>query len=249
MMQEPMSYSGPDKVMVGNGKTLPISHVGHNTLPTPHYSLQLKNILHTPYLSTNHLSVSKLCSKNNAYVEFHPHSYFVKDQVTNQVLLQGNLEHGLYRVPFNPRSHVHTTLPQVCFLNQADSNLWHSRLGHPSSPVVSRVLSLCKGPGAKSSTLDFCSSCQMDKSHKLPFVLSQSKSMKPLDLIHSDLWGPSPVQSVTSVKYFLSFIDDYSRFSWLYFLKTKDEVFSMFLKFKLMVKNLFESKIKEFHFD
>ena len=89
----------------------------------------------------------------------------------------------------------------------------------------------------------------MAKSHKLPFVLSQSKLMKPLDLIHSDLWGPSPVQFVTGVKYFLLFIDDYSRFSWLYLLKTKDKVFPVLLKFKLMVENLLESKIKDFHSD
>ena len=123
MMHEAMAYLGIDQVMVGNVKTLPISHIGHSTLSTPHSPLQLRNILHTPQLYTNLLSVSKLCFDNNAYVEFHPHSYLVKDQVTNQVLLQARLENGLYGVPFSPRSPAPTNLSPVYFLNQVDSNL------------------------------------------------------------------------------------------------------------------------------
>ena len=57
MMQEAMSFQGHDQVMVGNGKTLPISHIGHGTLSTPHSSLHLRNILHTPSLSINLFSV------------------------------------------------------------------------------------------------------------------------------------------------------------------------------------------------
>ena len=54
---------------------------------------------------------------------------------------------------------------------------------------------------------------------------------------------------VIRARYFLLFIDDYSHFCLLFLLKTKDEVFPTFLKYKLMVDNLFESKIKEFHSD
>ena len=79
MMEEAMAYPATNQVMVGNGKTLPISHICHSTLSTPHSPLSLRSILHTPQLSTNLLSVFKLCSNNNAYVEFHPHSYLVKD--------------------------------------------------------------------------------------------------------------------------------------------------------------------------
>lgn len=95
-----------------------------------------------------------------------------------------------------------------------------------------------------SGLLPFCTTCQLAKSHKLPFVMSNSRAMKPFDLIHSDLWGPSPISSITSVKYFRLFIDDNTRFTWLYLLNTKDETFSYFLKFKNLVETQFNSKIK-----
>ena len=62
--------------------------------------------------------------------------------------------------------------------------------------------------------------------------------MKPIYSIHYDLWGPSPILFVTGARYFLLFIDDYSRYTWFYLLKSKDVVFSYFLKFK----NLIEKK-------
>ena len=72
---------------MGNGKKLPISHMGNSTLHTPFFSLLLKNILYTSALSNNLLSVTKLCSDNRAFVEFHSNFFLVKDQVTKRVLL------------------------------------------------------------------------------------------------------------------------------------------------------------------
>ena len=57
-----------------------------------------------------------------------------------------------------------------------------------------------------------------------------------LDLIHSDLWGPSPVKSNSSFLYYLIFIDDYSRFTWLYPLKFKSDFFDIFLQFQNLWK-------------
>ena len=68
--------------------------------------------------------------------------------------------------------------------------------------------------------------------------------MKPFDLVHSDLWGLSLVQYVTSIRYFLLFIDDYSYFTWFYLLKNKDAFFSYFLKFKNLIESQFNITIK-----
>jgi len=64
-------------------------------------------------------------------------------------------------------------------------------------------------------------------------------------LIHSDVWQ-SPVISHREFKYYVLFIDDYSRFTWLYTMKCKPEVYGIFTKFKLLVENLFNCKIKMF---
>jgi hypothetical protein len=80
--------------------------------------------------------------------------------------------------------------------------------------------------------------------HKLPFVNSQFQSTQPLELIHSDVWGPAPVNSSDGNKYYLLFVDDFSRFSWLYLLKHKSDVFSIFKSFKATVENQFSTQIK-----
>ena len=100
-----------------------------------------------------------------------------------------------------------------------------------------------------SKSFDLCSSCQLAKSHRLPFVLSESKAIKPFDLVYFDLWGPFLVLSVIGARYFLLFIDDYSRFTWFYLLKSKDAVFSYFLKFKNLIENQFNTTIKALQTD
>jgi hypothetical protein len=61
-----------------------------------------------------------------------------------------------------------------------------------------------------------CSSCQFSKSRRLAFGRSARVSPSPFYLVHSDIWGPSPVPSVTGYRYYISFVDDYSRFTWKY---------------------------------
>ena len=81
------------------------------------------------------------------------------------------------------------------------------------------------------------------------FTQSTCPSKSPLDLIHSDLWGPSPLLSHFGFLYYVIFVDDYRRFTWLYHLKRKSNIFSIFLEFKTFVENSFSRKIKAFQSD
>ena len=83
----------------------------------------------------------------------------------------------------------------------------------------------------------------------MPFKLSSCKSGKPFDLVHSDVWGPAPINSYNGYKYFVIFIDDFSKITWLYLLKDKSEVFSQFLDFYKFIENQFEAKLKIFRSD
>ena len=87
-----------------------------------------------------------------------------------------------------------------------------------------------------------CDACQKAKSHQLPFPNSSTVSQHPLELVYSDVWGPMP-NSVGGHKYYVSFIDDYSKFTWIYLLKFKSEVFSKFREFQSLVEHLFNRKI------
>ena len=80
--------------------------------------------------------------------------------------------------------------------------------------------------------------------HKYPLNKSPIVSNYVLDLVHSDVWGPAPLSSVLGFAYYVIFVDDYSRFTWLFLLKHKHEVLSVFKHFKSLVENQFSTKIK-----
>ena len=81
------------------------------------------------------------------------------------------------------------------------------------------------------------SGCVLRKHHRDSFDKHASRhASTPLQLVHSDLCGPLPIVSFSGYKYFLTFIDDFSRRTWVYFLKLKSEVFYMFLAFKAFVE-------------
>ena len=82
------------------------------------------------------------------------------------------------------------------------------------------------------------------KNIKNSFPKKDNKAEGVLELIHSDVCGPMPSSSISGYVYYVSFIDDYSHKTWIYFLKSKDEVFNNFKEFKALIENLFERKIK-----
>ena len=86
--------------------------------------------------------------------------------------------------------------------------------------------------------------CAQGKNTKNPFLKSNSKEKGILDMIHSDICGPMQTTSLSWYSFYASFIDDYSRKTWIYFLKKKDEVFERFKEFKALVENLSEKKNK-----
>jgi len=79
---------------------------------------------------------------------------------------------------------------------------------------------------------DFCEHCIYGKQNHVHFNLSSHKSCGVLDVIHSKVFGPIDVPSIGNSTYYVSFIDDYSRKTWVYFIKSKFEVFSRFKEFK-----------------
>jgi histone deacetylase 1/2 len=108
--------------------------------------------------------------------------------------------------------------------------LWHSRLGHPAFPVVQHVLHSHDLPSTIESNKHkaVCDACQQGKSHQLPFSLSTRVTKHPLEIIYSDVWGPAQV-SVSGHHFYVSFVDAYSRFTWLYLIKHKLDVYDVFL--------------------
>jgi hypothetical protein len=99
------------------------------------------------------------------------------------------------------------------------------------------------------SKVPFCSHCCKAKSHKLPFYPSSSSATVPLQVIHTDLWGPSPVLSNKGNKYYILFTDEFSHFSWIYCCSCKSDVPKLFTQFKTRVENLLCQKTRTLQCD
>lgn len=149
----------------------------------------------------------------------------------NQILARGRCENGLYVLHDGPQAFVVVTNKRA----RASYELWHSRLGHAAFDVVSFLNKM--GYLSITSVLPkpiVCSSCQLSKGHRLSFDINNKRFLAPLDFVHCDLWGPSPVISKDGYNYYVVFIDDFSRLTWFYPLKTKFgfyTVLSTFVKF------------------
>ena len=101
--------------------------------------------------------------------------------------------------------------------------LWHARLDHASSSRVQQLAS--RGLLGSVSTENFdCVLCQLGKQPALPFNTNETISTNIFDFIHSDVWGPSSVSSIGGSRYFVVFVDDYSRYSWIFHMKYRSEL-------------------------
>lgn len=233
-------YQGGDTVHVGNGQGLSISHTGSSTLHTPSSSFHLQNIIRCPSVSSNLLSVQKFSKDNYCYFCFEANGFIVKDKTSGRTLFCGQIENGLY--PFHmSKHHINKTGPTALFSPLVSTSTWHSRLGHPSSTTVRGILSRFDLPHSGHS-ISICSSCQLGKSKKLPFSSSSFLTTKPLEIIHSDVWGPAPIPSISGFNYYIIFIDDFSRYSWLFPLTHRSNAYDVFVKFTKLTE--LDQKIK-----
>ncbi|KAF7802369.1 histone deacetylase [Senna tora] len=114
--------------------------------------------------------------------------------------------------------------------------LWHCRLGHCNSATVMEVLKQCNVSVSNKGAFEFCEACCNGKHHKLPHPPSPNVYNTPLELIYTDLWGPSPIKSRNGASYYISFIDACSRFTWIYPLKLKSDALKAFVDFKKMIE-------------
>uniref|UniRef100_A0A8R7Q7D9 Integrase catalytic domain-containing protein n=1 Tax=Triticum urartu TaxID=4572 RepID=A0A8R7Q7D9_TRIUA len=232
-------YNGNEQIHTASGSGMDIKHIGRSAIHTLDRDLYLNNILHVPESNKSLISASRLAIDNNSFVEIHPYSFCVKDRGTRKVLLQGKGRRGLY-----PIRHTSTDVKkQVLSATKLSPDRWHRRLGHPSSVIVSKVISQNNLPCASSFNKEsVCDACQKGKSHQLPYPKSISESKFPLELVFSDVWGPA-VETVGRKQYYVSFIDDFSKFTWIYLIKHKSEVFQKFHDFQKLVERQFDRKI------
>jgi hypothetical protein len=122
------------------------------------------------------------------------------------------------------------------------SALWHFRLGHLSNNRL--LLMKQQFPFVNVDHSSVCDICHLAKLKKLSYKLSVNKATMCGELIHSDIWGPNSISSIHGHKYFLTAVDDFSRFTWVILLKTKSEVSILVQQFIKMIEVQFNTTVK-----
>ena len=210
----------------------------------PRYSskqVQLQNVYHVPGMKKNLLSVSQLTVSGN-YVVFGPNDVKVYRslKVTSPPIMEGKRLESIYVMS------AETAYVEKTRCNET-ADLWHARLGHVSYNKLNMMMKQSKLKGLPQLEIRgdiVCAGCQYGKAHQLPYQESKYQAREPLELVHSDVFGPVKQPSISGYRYMVTFIDDFSRYVWVYFLKEKSEVFEKFKEFQNTVENDIRKKIK-----
>jgi hypothetical protein len=201
----PPHINNPSSIIVGNRSSLLITSVGDTALSSLFY---LNNVLVTPDIIQNLLSVCRFTTDNWCSMEFDSFGLSMKDRSTRNVITR--CDRGpLYtmRLPSRstPLSFVATPTALV-----ASASTWHRRLGHPGVDTMSK-LSNASSIIFSRCTHDLCHACQLGHHTHMPFISSASSADNNFDLIHCDLWT-SPIVSISRCKYYLVILDGRSYF-------------------------------------
>jgi hypothetical protein len=207
-------------------------------------NVHLNNVLYVPGLKKNLVYISCLVDKGYriAFVDGKVLVWSEHSKIEDARVI-GIPEGRLYKLlGQNTQALVHDELNP--------SELWHRRYAHLHYQALPSLKQMIVGiPELQSVHEGICRGCALGKNIKKPFPSSENRSKKILDMIHSDVCGPMPVKSLGGSLYYVTFIDDFSRKSWMYLIKTKDEVFGKFQEFKAEVENLTNKKIKTLRTD
>ncbi|GJR38184.1 putative ribonuclease H-like domain-containing protein [Tanacetum coccineum] len=165
--------------------------------------------------------------------------------------------HVLLKVPRKDNMYsvdLKNVVPQgglTCLFAKAtpnESNLWHRRLGHVNFKTMNKLVrgNLVRGLPSKVFEINqTCVACQKGKQHRASGKTKTVSSIsQPLQMLHMDLFGPTFVKSLMKKMYCLVVTDDFSRFSWVFFLATKDETSEILKTFITGIENLIDLRVK-----
>ncbi|GJX74706.1 putative ribonuclease H-like domain-containing protein [Tanacetum coccineum] len=205
----------------------------------------------------NLFSVSQMCDKKNKVLFTDTECLVLSSDFKlpdeNQVLLRIPRQNNMYS--FN----LENIVPSgglACLIAKAtvdESNKWHRRLGHVNFKNLNKLVkgNLVRGLPLKIFQNDHtCVACQKGKQHKASCKAKIVSSIsQPLQLLHMDLFGPTSVKSINYKTYCLVITDDFSRFSWVFFLRTKDETSGILKDFIRQTENQLNQKVKTIRCD
>ncbi|GJX25268.1 putative ribonuclease H-like domain-containing protein [Tanacetum coccineum] len=219
--------------------------------------LDFEDVYFVKELKFNLFSVSQMCDKKNNVLFTETECLVLSPDFKlldeSQVLLKTPRQNNMYSFDLK---NVVPSGDLTCLFAKAtidESNLWHRRLGHINFKTMNKLVrgNLVRGLPSKLFENDHtCVACQKGKQHKASCKTKTVSSIcKPLQLLHMDLFGPVSVRSINRKSYCLVVTDDFSRFSWVFFLATKDETPEILKNFITGIENQSDHKVKTIRSD
>ncbi|GJY32922.1 putative ribonuclease H-like domain-containing protein [Tanacetum coccineum] len=219
--------------------------------------LDFEDVYFVKELKFNLFSVSQMCDKKNSVLFTETECLVLSPDFKlldeSQVLLKIPRQNNMYSFDLK---NVVPSGDLTCLFAKAtidESNLWHRRLGHINFKTMNKLVrgNLVRGLPSKLFENDHtCVACQKGKQHKASCKTKTVSSIcKPLQLLHMDLFGPVSVRSINRKSYCLVVTDDFSRFSWVFFLATKDETPEILKNFITGIENQIDHKVKTIRCD
>ncbi|GKB96507.1 putative ribonuclease H-like domain-containing protein [Tanacetum coccineum] len=223
---------------------------GKGTIKTS--NLDFENVYFLRELKFNLFSVSQMCDKKNSVlfnniecIVLSPNFKLIDE---SQVLLRVHRKNNMYSVDLK---NIVSKRGLTCLFTKATSNeskLWHRRLGHLNFKTINKLVkgNLVRGlPSKRFENDQNRVACQKGKQHRASCKSKIENSISlPLYFLHMDLFGPTFIKSLVKKMYCLVVIADFSRFTWVFFLATKDETSGILKSFIFGIENLVDHKVK-----
>jgi hypothetical protein len=238
-----LTQCGDAEVVLGDDREVKVAGCGtvsfqRESLPP----MTLTEVLYVLGLKKNLVSVSTIEEKGYE-VLFHDGQVvlFPRGSSITSTKVIGTRHERLYKFLFQPmRALIHSTSSSsdLC-------EIWHMRMAHLHHGALRVMREMVTGvPDFSSEHHELCKGCILGKYTQTAFPSSDSRVARILDLIDSDVCAPMSSASLTGSLYYVVFIDDFSWKSWIFFMKTKGQVFSRFQEFKALVENHTGKKIR-----
>jgi hypothetical protein len=206
-------------------------------------TVRLHETLYVPDLRSNLLSVAKM-TEHGFEVIFRRNEAIVTNPDTGENVIVARRDKDMYYIDeLSEESRVSQTRSQISMSLQE----WHERFGHLNEKDLKNIIRKQKVDGIDikaDEALPVCETCVKGKQTRKPFTRSVSQTTELLELVHTDVCGPMRVNSLAGSRYFVTFIDDKSRWCEVYFIKKKTEVIEKFKEYKSLVEKKTERKIK-----
>jgi hypothetical protein len=233
------------KVQVANGELMDIVGQGTVTLDVLLFGRQpaevkLLNVLHTPDVPNNLISYTQMMATGKFTSQGDKQGIVVRRKADGQVVLTTTSTSGMLLVP--------RKIPKAFAAAATEPSkslaLWHARMGHLNQKDV---ISLT-GQKLENDLPEVCQSCVYGKQHRTPSHMPMPRAKEALELIHSDVEEISPM-AYGGYKYFVQFTDDYTRMTFGFLLKHKNEVLQKFKEFRRIVEKDLKKKIRRLRAD